>query len=94
VVFYTLLCVSLNQVVSGGGSNLMSEDDIRELTPESHAERTTGSKWVFVSEHAMVLTIWTLKTVMLLLYARITYVFPFLVHICRWPDANLPTGPV
>jgi hypothetical protein len=81
VGFYTLLCVSLNQVVSGGGSNLMSEEEIRELTPESHAERTRGSKWVFVSEHAMILTIWTLKAVMLLLYARITYAFPLSAHL-------------
>ncbi|KAL1959666.1 hypothetical protein VTO42DRAFT_1701 [Malbranchea cinnamomea] len=72
VVWYTVLCVALNEVVSGGGSNLMSEEDIRNLTPETHAERVRGSKWVFVSEHVMVLTIWTLKTVMLLIYARIT----------------------
>lgn len=52
----------------------MSEEDIRNLTPAIHAERVKGSKWVFVSEHFMVLTIWTLKTVMLLIYARITYV--------------------
>ena len=54
----------------------MSEEDIRNLTPAIHAERVVGSKWVFVSEHFMVLTIWTLKTVMLLIYARITYVRP------------------
>lgn len=72
-VWYTLLCTALNQVVSGGGSNLMTDDDIRNLTPEIHAARVKGSKWVFVSEHAFLLTIFTLKAVMLLIYARITY---------------------
>jgi hypothetical protein len=74
VGFYTLLCVSLNQVVFGGGSNLLTDEEIATLTPESIKDRTLGSKWVFVSEHAMVLTIWALKAVMLLLYARVTYV--------------------
>jgi len=72
VVWYTILCVALNEVASGGGSNLMTEEDIKNLTPESHAERVRGSKWVFVSEHAMVLTIWSLKACMLIIYARIT----------------------
>src|SRR5213079_2187459 len=27
--WYTLLCVSLNKVANGGGSNLMTEEDIR-----------------------------------------------------------------
>ncbi|PGH00654.1 hypothetical protein AJ80_09145 [Polytolypa hystricis UAMH7299] len=72
VAWYTLLCVSLNQVVSGGGSNLMTDEDKRNLTPEIKAERVRGSKWVFVSEHAMVLTLWCLKFCMLIIYRRIT----------------------
>lgn len=74
VVWYTVLCVSLNEVASGGGSNLMSAEDIAAMTPEIHDERVRGSKWVFVSEHAMILTTWTLKFCMLLIYRRITYV--------------------
>lgn len=73
VVWYTLLCVSLNQVASGGGSNLMDENDIRNLTPAIKAERVKGSKWVFVSEHSFVLAIWAMKSCMLVIYARITY---------------------
>jgi len=72
VVWYTILCVSLNEVASGGGSNLMTAEDIAALTPEIHEERVRGSKWVFVSEHAMILTIWTLKFCMLIIYGRIT----------------------
>ncbi|GAB1208728.1 hypothetical protein APSETT445_007480 [Aspergillus pseudonomiae] len=55
VIWYTILCVSLNEVVIVGGSNLMSEEDIKNLTPGLKADRVRGSKWVFVSEHSFVL---------------------------------------
>ncbi|KAK2846330.1 hypothetical protein FQN49_005835 [Arthroderma sp. PD_2] len=70
-VWYTLLCVSLNQVVAVGGSNLMDQADIDSLTPYIKDQRIKGSKWVFVSEHAFVMTIWTLKACMIILYRRI-----------------------
>ena len=72
--WYTLLCVSLNRVASGGGSNLMTDDDIAALTPEITADRIAGSKWVLVSEEAMLLTVWSMKVCMLLIYGRMTYV--------------------
>ncbi|CAG7933184.1 unnamed protein product [Penicillium olsonii] len=72
VVWYTLLCVALNQVASGGGSNLMTPEDIKNMTDKTYAERVSGSKWVFVSEHSFVLCIWALKACMLVIYARIT----------------------
>lgn len=62
-------------IASGGGSNLMSQEEIDALTPETIAERTTGSKWVFVSEQAMLIAIWSMKCCMLLIYNRLTYVF-------------------
>jgi hypothetical protein len=74
MVWYTILCVALNEVTSGGGSNLMTDEDIANLTPSTHAERVRGSKWVFVSEHAFILTIWSFKSCMLVIYSRITYV--------------------
>jgi hypothetical protein len=52
----------------------MTQDDIDNLTEETKTERIRGSKWVFVSEHAFVLTIWSLKFCMLCIYVRITYV--------------------
>jgi hypothetical protein len=52
----------------------MTDDDIKNLTPQTHAERERGSKWVFVSEHAFLLCIWSLKACMLVIYSRITYV--------------------
>jgi hypothetical protein len=74
VVWYTLLCVALNQVASGGGSNLMTSEDINNMTDKTYAERVSGSKWVFVSEHSFILCVWALKACMLVIYARITYV--------------------
>ena len=74
VIWYTILCVALNQVANGGGSNLMTDEDIANLTPSSYAERVRGSKWVFVSEHAFILCVWSCKACMLVIYARLTYV--------------------
>lgn len=72
VIWYTLLCVALNQVASGGGSNLLTPEDKANLTPASTAERVKGSKWVFVSEHSFILSVWSMKACMLVIYARIT----------------------
>ena len=70
--WYTILCVSFNQIATGAGSNLMTPEEEAALTPQSTADRVRGSKWVFVSEHAMLLTIWSMKAAMLVLYARVT----------------------
>ncbi|KAI4266188.1 MAG: hypothetical protein L6R38_008895 [Xanthoria sp. 2 TBL-2021] len=53
ILWYTLLYVSLNKVIFGGGSNFMTEEDIAALTPETTAMRIAGSKWVLVSEESM-----------------------------------------
>ncbi|KAJ6031759.1 hypothetical protein N7540_002491 [Penicillium herquei] len=72
VLWYTILCVALNEVASGGGSNLLTQEEADALTPATTAERVKGSKWVFVSEHAFILCVWSLKACMLVIYARIT----------------------
>ncbi|KAJ5088594.1 hypothetical protein N7456_012210 [Penicillium angulare] len=72
VLWYTILCVALNEVASGGGSNLMTAEERATMTPAIHDERERGSKWVFVSEHAFILCVWSLKACMLIIYARIT----------------------
>src|SRR4051794_14268824 len=71
--WYTLLCISLNRIVGGGGSNFMSEADIAALTPETTRHRIEGAKWVFVSEQALMATVWTMKGCMLIVYGRLTY---------------------
>lgn len=73
IPWYTLLVVSLNKIIFGGGSNYMTTEEIATLTPESKHNREVGSKWVFLSEEVMVLTVWTCKVCMLLLYKRLMY---------------------
>ncbi|KAF2149663.1 hypothetical protein K461DRAFT_209803, partial [Myriangium duriaei CBS 260.36] len=72
LLWYTLLTVAFYNIVNGGGSNFMTADDIAALTPETHAARVLGSKWVLVSEQAMIFTIWSCKVMMLLVYRRLT----------------------
>ena len=69
--WYTILCIALNEILKGAGSNLMTPEEEAALTPAIKASRVRGSKWVFVSEHAELLTIWSMKAAMLVLYAKI-----------------------
>lgn len=77
IFWYTLLVVSINKMIAGGGSNYMTAEEGTSLTLQIIKDRVEGSKWVFVSEQAMVVTIWSLKLCMLFIYGRLTYVlFP------------------
>ena len=71
-IWYTLLAVSINKIIFGGGSNFMTREEEAALTAETIRARVAGSKWVFVSEQAMILTIWSLKLCMLFIYRRLT----------------------
>jgi hypothetical protein len=70
-VWYTILVIAFNQMLEGPGSNLMTPEEEAALTPTIKDGRIRGSKWVFVSEHAELLTIWSMKAAMLVLYAKI-----------------------
>lgn len=70
--WYTVLVISINKIIFGGGSNFMTTEEQATLTPEIRRERIAGSKWVIVSEQAMILTIWSLKLCMLCIYRRLT----------------------
>lgn len=72
IPWYTLLVISINKIIFGGGSNYMTPEDIAALTPQAKADRISGSKWVLVSEEVMVLCVWTCKVCMLLIYRRLT----------------------
>lgn len=52
----------------------MTPEEEAALTPETKAERIEGSKWVLVSEQAMVMSVWSCKVIMLILYRTLTYV--------------------
>jgi uncharacterized membrane protein YwaF len=70
-IWYTVLVIAFNELLKGPGSNLMTAEELAALTPIIKAGRIKGSKWVFVSEHAQLLTIWSMKAAMLVLYAKI-----------------------
>ncbi|KAK5094999.1 hypothetical protein LTS08_008395 [Lithohypha guttulata] len=50
----------------------MTDEEVAQLTPATTSQRVRASRWVFASEHAMLLTIWSMKAAMLVLYARLT----------------------
>ncbi|KAH6892869.1 hypothetical protein B0T10DRAFT_481057 [Thelonectria olida] len=60
--------------ISRTSSNLIDPKDNTELTPENIKERVIGSKWVLVVEQMQIITIWTLKICLLLLYNRLTMI--------------------
>ncbi|KAF2277412.1 uncharacterized protein EI97DRAFT_457436 [Westerdykella ornata] len=70
--FYTTLIVSLNAIATGGGSNLYPPEQFGTFSKEEIQERIRGSKIVILSEQAMLNLIWTLKSSMLFLYARLS----------------------
>lgn len=54
----------------------MTSKEEAALTPETKAERIRGSKWVLVSEQAMVMSVWSCKAIMLIAYRTITHATP------------------
>ncbi|TKX23574.1 hypothetical protein C1H76_4086 [Elsinoe australis] len=70
--WFTLLTAALNKVINGGGSNFMTPEEEAALTPETTRERIIGSKFVLASEFGMIMTIWSCKAIMLLVYRRLT----------------------
>jgi hypothetical protein len=71
-VAYTTLITCLNLIVTGGGSNLYYPEELSTFTAENIKERIKGSKMVLISEQAMLCTIWSIKTCMLIFYSRLT----------------------
>ncbi|KAL2064622.1 hypothetical protein VTL71DRAFT_3759 [Oculimacula yallundae] len=92
MVWYTLMCIAFNKVMSGGGSNYMTDEELLSLTPETIIDRVRGSKWVFVTEHSMLLAIWSMKACMLHLYASITEGLPqrkYVTYVAIYTVASL-----
>ncbi|KAI0129022.1 hypothetical protein BJ170DRAFT_579305 [Xylariales sp. AK1849] len=67
----TVLMVSMN-IVSNTSSNLIDPNDNTVLTPANIQERVYGSKMVLVVEQMQILTVWTVKVCLLIMYARLT----------------------
>ncbi|KAM5363825.1 hypothetical protein ACJZ2D_011801 [Fusarium nematophilum] len=67
----TILMVGMS-VITKTSSNLIDPNDKTELTPENIKERVLGSKMVLVVEQMQIVTIWTMKYCLLLMYNRLT----------------------
>ena len=59
-------------IVSHTSSNLIDPNDHTELTPDNIKDRVFGSKMVLVVEQMQLLTIWTMKACLLIMYNRLT----------------------
>ncbi|EFX06368.1 decarboxylase [Grosmannia clavigera kw1407] len=67
----TILMACIN-LVATTSSNLINPNDTTPLTPQNIRERVRGSKFVLVVEEMQILTTWTVKLCLLILYHRLT----------------------
>ncbi|KAI8718098.1 hypothetical protein NCS52_00887800 [Fusarium sp. LHS14.1] len=67
----TVLMVGMS-IVSKTSSNLIDPNDKHVMSQAEIDERVHGSKWVLVVEQMQIITIWTMKYCLLLMYNRLT----------------------
>jgi hypothetical protein len=70
-------------IISQTSSNLIDPNEDVILDAAEIAKREYGSKWVLVVEQMQIMTIWLMKYCLLLMYNRLTLVFPS--RICIRP---------
>lgn len=56
----------------GAGTIYIPPDVVPYLTPEQYNLAATNGKWIFTIAHMQVLTLWTAKACMIIIYLRIT----------------------
>lgn len=61
-------------IISQTSSNLIDPSEHVVLDAQEIRTREYGSKWVLVVEQMQIVTIWTMKYCLLLMYNRLTYV--------------------
>lgn len=72
VCTYTALIVTIN-IVSNDTTNLFPPGfDVSSLTTKEKSQRVYGSKLTVVVEQCQILTIWSVKVCMLVMYGRLT----------------------
>ncbi|KAH8673518.1 hypothetical protein BX600DRAFT_206826 [Xylariales sp. PMI_506] len=71
VVTFTILIVGV-RILSYTETNLIDPSQPVDLTPDDIAERVYGSKMVIVVEQMQIMTIWIVKTCLLIMYSRLT----------------------
>lgn len=67
----TVLIVGMN-IVATNSSNLIDPNDPTPLDSDNISERRFGSKMVLVVEQMQCVTIWLVKTCLLIMYYRLT----------------------
>ncbi|RSM02593.1 hypothetical protein CEP52_007907 [Fusarium oligoseptatum] len=70
----TVLMVGMS-IVSRTSSNLIDPNDNHVMSQAEIDERIRGSKWVLVVEQMQIITIWTMKYCLLLMYNRLTMIW-------------------
>lgn len=63
-------------IISQTSSNLIDPNEHVVLDAAEIEKREYGSKWVLVVEQMQIMTIWLMKYCLLLMYNRLTWVFP------------------
>ncbi|KAF7546070.1 hypothetical protein G7Z17_g8685 [Cylindrodendrum hubeiense] len=71
IVTYTALLVVV-KILTHVPTNLINPADHIVLTEESRKERAYGSKLVIVTEQMQMITIWSVKACLLIMYSRLT----------------------
>lgn len=87
----TGVVISSNEVAKNG-SNYVPEGETDDWTPAEVSQAEWGSKMLVALEEFMVGALWLVKACLLLLYARMTYVYPLASDITN-ATANEFKGP-
>lgn len=66
----------MSLIVKTSSNLIPPEDDVSRYSPEEIRSRIYGSKLVLVVEQMQLLTIWLIKTCLLIMYNRMTLVLP------------------
>lgn len=72
----TVLNVIMSLIVKTSSNLIPPDDDVSKYSPEEIKDRVFGSKLVLVVEQMQILTIWLVKTCLLVMYNRMTMVLP------------------
>ncbi|KAF2035822.1 hypothetical protein EK21DRAFT_96442 [Setomelanomma holmii] len=72
----TVLIAMMSQVVQTSSNLIPPNESVSQYSQTEIDQRIYGSKLVLVVEQMQILTIWLIKTCLLLLYARMTTILP------------------
>ncbi|KAF2707660.1 hypothetical protein K504DRAFT_340924, partial [Pleomassaria siparia CBS 279.74] len=79
LIFFTntVVMVCMHFIIKTSSNLIAPTDDISKFSPEEIRSRIFGSKLVLIVEQMQVVTVWLVKTCLLLLYKRMTALLPY-----------------